>query len=277
MTEGNAWSGMSNKCARKWHGKYVENRMWTDKAAAKNPNIIELNWFLTKLGIVNCTQLCLISQSSSLNWTLVSAGAEMSSALGQTLGHRHQLHQQHRIKISANFWRWLSKARRTQDLDPDQDQARTWALNEADKRRMLISRQSRSSRPRPSIRRLSELILTVHYIRIYLLFMGRKRKSTRQHRNYLRLRLLVLSFIVLIAIVVARVLFILLLYRLQNFKKFKKFISQFGSNNTTTTTATSNTRSKNSITKHSLRFICWFYMYICWCMCVRVYTNINCA
>ncbi|EDV93714.1 GH19474 [Drosophila grimshawi] len=56
----------------------------------------------------------------------------MSPALGKTLGHRHQFHQHHhqqqkqqqqkqeqqqhpnRFQISANFWCWLSKERRTQ-------------------------------------------------------------------------------------------------------------------------------------------------------------------
>jgi len=89
-------------------------------------------------------------------------------------------------------------------------------------------------------------------------FMGRKRRASRQHRNYLRLHLLVLSFIVLIAIVVARFLLILLLYRLQNLKKFKKFIISSRSIKTNACKNQNSSKNKNinsiSISKHSHRF-----------------------
>nr|AAA70215.1 unknown protein [Drosophila melanogaster] len=91
-------------------------------------------------------------------------------------------------------------------------------------------------------------------------FMGRKRRASRQHRNYLRLHLLVLSFIVLIAIVVARFLLILLLYRLQNLKRFKKFVISSRNTKTNECKAEHTNINKNiniypiSISKHSHRF-----------------------
>lgn len=70
MKEDNSRNRLNNICARKWHGKSVENRMWTDKAAATERNstkLIQLNWFF-----VNNNNCLISNNSSSSNWTLSS-------------------------------------------------------------------------------------------------------------------------------------------------------------------------------------------------------------